>query len=130
MSVVKILDDVKTWVEEEICSKVQLKAPPEGDEPNDRDYDHSLVNPVAFTMYVPTKDKLPPSVKAVFPSVCVRFLDGTENMTAKEGSIGIQLCFSAWDARSSWGRSVGWGSGSIPDKPDRCSQGRYMHLLR
>ena len=97
MSVVKILDDVKTWVEEEICSKVQLKAPPEGDEPNDRDYDHSLVNPVAFTMYVPTKDKLPPSVKAVFPSVCVRFLDGTESMTAKEGSIGIQLCFSAWD---------------------------------
>ena len=97
MSVVKILDDVKAWAEEEICSKIQLKVPPEGDEPNDRDYDHTLTNPVAFAMYVPTKDKLPPKIKSVFPSVCVRFLEGADNMRDKEGGIGIQLCFSAWD---------------------------------
>jgi hypothetical protein len=97
MSVVKIIDDVKEWVEQEICSKIRLKVPPEGNEPNDRDYDHTLANPVAFAMYVPTKDKVPPKIKSVFPSVCVRFLEGTDDLSAKEGNIGIQLCFSAWD---------------------------------
>jgi hypothetical protein len=29
--------------------------------------------------------------------VCVRFIDGTDDMTVKKGSIGVQLCFSAWN---------------------------------
>ena len=97
MSVVSILDDVRNWVEEEICSKIKLKVPPDDTEPNDRDYDHTMANPVAFSMYVPTKDKLPPDIKSVYPSVCVRFIDGTDDMVSKSGSIGIQLCFSAWN---------------------------------
>lgn len=97
MSVVGILDDVRSWVEENICSQIQLKVPPSDTEPNDQDYDHTLATPVAFAMYVPTKDKLPPPVKSVYPSVCVRFVDGTEDMAAKNGSIGVQLCFSAWN---------------------------------
>lgn len=97
MSVVSILDDVRDWVEENICSKIQLKVPPDDTEPNDKDYDHTLATPVAFTLYLPTKDKLPPPIKSAYPSVCVRFMEGTDDMAVKNGSIGIQLCFSAWN---------------------------------
>ena len=97
MSVVNILDDVREWVEETICPQILLKVPPDDTEPNDKDYDHTLAHPVAFTMYVPTQDKLPPPIKSVYPSVCVRFIDGSDDLAVKNGSIGIQLCFSAWN---------------------------------
>lgn len=97
MSVVSILDDVKEWIEENVCSKILLKVPPDDQEPNDQDYDHTLATPVAFTFYMPTKDKLPPPIRSAYPSVCVRFMEGSDNMAASNGSIGIQLCFSAWN---------------------------------
>lgn len=97
MSVTKILDDVREWVEENICSQVLLKVPPDDTEPVDRDYDHTTANPVAFAMYVPTKDMLPPSIPSVYPSVCVRCAEGTDDMARKAGSVNIQLCFSTWN---------------------------------
>ena len=97
MPVVSIIDDIRKWVEDEICSKIQLKVPPDDTEPNDKDYDHTTANPLAFAMYVPTKDKLPPPIKSVYPSVCVGFAKGTDSMDERKGSIGIQLSFSAWN---------------------------------
>lgn len=97
MSIVKILDDVRDWVEENICSKVLLKVPPDDNEPVDQDYDHTLATPIAFTMYVPTKDKLPPPIRSAYPSVCVRFMEGTDDLIAKSGSIGIQLWLCTWN---------------------------------
>ena len=97
MSIVKVLDSVRDWVQEKICPQIMLKVPAEDIEPNDRDYDYKLVNPTAFTLFVPTKDKLPPPILSSFPSACVRFMEGADDMAANEGSIGIQLCFSAWN---------------------------------
>lgn len=97
MSVTKILDDIRDWVEKVVCSQIQLKVPPDDTEPMDKDYDHTLATPLAFSMYIPTKDMLPPPVRSVYPSVCVRLIDGSDNLTDKSGSINIQLCFSAWN---------------------------------
>ena len=97
MSVVNLLDRVTEWVQTNICPKILLKVPPDDTEPCDQDYINETANPTAFSMYVPTKDKLAPPIKSPYPSVCVRFMDGTDDLTASKGSIGIQLCFSAWN---------------------------------
>ena len=98
MSVVHILDSVTEWAQETICSQIKLKVPPENEtEPTDVGYNYKLVAPVAFPLYVPASDKLPPGVLSPIPSVCVRFLEGTESLTSSKGTIGMQLCFSTWD---------------------------------
>ena len=63
MSVVNILDKVTDWVRSEICPKIELKCPPSTEEmPDDAGYDYKRVHPAAFTLFLPTKDKLPPAI--------------------------------------------------------------------
>lgn len=97
MSIVKILDDVTEWARKNICTKIELKVPPKDTEPSDGDYDYKTANPVAFTMYVPTEDKLPKTIPAAFPSLCVRFMVGSDDLSSKSGTIGIQFLLSAWN---------------------------------
>lgn len=97
MSIVKLLDDVTAWARENICSKIELKVPPQNSEPNDDEYDYKLANPAAFTMFVPTEDRLPKNIPAAFPSLCVRFMEGGEDLTAMQGTVGIQFLLSAWN---------------------------------
>lgn len=97
MSIVKILDDVTEWARQNICAKIALKVPPEDGAPNDHDYEYKTANPVAFTMYVPTEDKLPKDIPSAFPSLCVRFMEASDNLTSMNGTIGIQLLLSVWN---------------------------------
>lgn len=103
MSVVNILDRVTEWARSSICPKILLKVPPENEKsPTDAGYEYQRANPAAFTLYVPTKDKLgkdwlhPAPPASPIPSVCVRFRSGQDNLATGNGSIGIELCFSAW----------------------------------
>ena len=96
MSVVTILDGVTGWARENICNQIKLKVPPANEKaPDDAGYEYQSVTPAAFTLFVPGKDKLPTSISP-FPSVCVRFVEGADNMAASHGSIGIELMFSTW----------------------------------
>ena len=97
MTIVQILDEVTKWARENICSKIELKVPPSNSEPNDIDYDYKLANPVAFTMFVPTEDRLPKNIPSAFPSLCVRFIEGEENLASVKGTIGIQFLLSVWN---------------------------------
>lgn len=98
MTVVCVLDALTKWARENICPKVRLKVPPDAEQdPDDAGYAYKLTNPTAFTLYVPTKEKLPPGVISPIPSICVRFVEGANNLSDGKGSIGIQLCFSTWD---------------------------------
>lgn len=97
MSIVKILDDVTAWARQNICSKIELKVPPKNTEPNDEGYEHKTANPVTFTMYVPTEDKLPSNIPTAFPSLCVRFLEGVHDLSSMTGTIGIQFLLSTWN---------------------------------
>lgn len=98
MSVVNTIDRITEWARDNICNKVKLRLPPE-DEDYDFDgvYDHELINPAAFALYVPTKDKLPPGVTSPIPSLCVRFRQGEDDLVRGSGSIEIELCLSAWN---------------------------------
>ena len=98
MTVVCVLDALTKWARENICPKILLKVPPDNDkDAEDAGYEYQLTHPAAFTLYVPTKEKLPPGILSPMPSVCVRFVEGADNLSNSKGSIGVQLCFSAWD---------------------------------
>lgn len=97
MSIVKILDDVTEWAKQNICSKIELKVPPKNGEPNDYEYEYQLAQPVAFTMYVPAEDKLPKNIPSAFPSLCVRFMKGEDDLATMKGRLGIQLLLSVWN---------------------------------
>lgn len=100
MSVVTTIDDVVAWVQENICPKVQLKVPPETEnDPMDEEAaaTYQLVQPAAFALYVPTSEKLPPGVISRIPSICVRVIEGEDDVKMREGTIRLQLAFSTYD---------------------------------
>lgn len=98
MTVVGVLDTLTDWARENICTKIKLKVPPDSEtEADDAGYEYRRVNPAAFTLYVPTKEKLSSPGLSPIPSVCVRFLEGQDDMGKGSGGITVQLCFSAWD---------------------------------
>lgn len=124
MAIVKILDDVTEWARKNICSKIELKVPPKNTDPNDHDYEYKKANPVAFTMFVPTEDRLPKNIPTAFPSLCVRFLEGEDDMAEKKGTIGIQLLLSVWNPGThsadqiapQQGDPLKWGPGTGAEK--------------
>lgn len=97
MTVVEIIDKIVAWAKVEICEKVKLKVPPDDDEEsNSAGYQYTLANPACFPLFVPSKEKLPPSIPSPFPSVCVRILEGEDNLTSSTGNITIELALSTW----------------------------------
>lgn len=95
MSIVNSIETVREWLEATVCPMVQLKLP--DDSATDASYPYKLVNPTAFSLFVPSKDRLPPKVPAPIPSVCVQLVEGDDNMIQSARNIKIRLCFSAWD---------------------------------
>lgn len=98
MSIVHVLDTVKDWTQSNICDRIQLKQPPDDlDAPVDAAYEYKLVTPTAFAMYLPTAEKIPPSFHHPYPSVCIRFMTGQDELAGNKGYMDLQLCFSTWD---------------------------------
>ena len=95
MSVVSSIETIRDWLESNVCQKVKLKLP--DDKTVDGAYPYKLVNPAAFSLFVPSKDRIPPKIPAPIPSVCVQLAQGKDDITASSRSIKIRLCFSAWD---------------------------------
>ena len=97
MSVVHVIDTLAEWAKHSICENVKLKLPPENLEANDEDYSYKTVTPTVFPMYVPTSEKLPPQIHSPYPSLCIRFIKGTDELSGNTGHLDVQFCFSAWD---------------------------------
>lgn len=97
MSVVHIIDTLTEWAKRNVCEHIKLKMPPPNTDANDSAYSYDEVTPTAFGMYVPTEEKLQPNVHSPFPSLCVRFMTGEDDLSANAGYVDIQFCFSAWD---------------------------------
>ena len=95
MSIVHSIETVKEWLSANVCPLVKLKLP--DDNATDASYPYTLVNPAALSLFVPSKDRLPPKIPAPIPSVCVQVIDGNDDMIASTRGIRIRLCFSAWD---------------------------------
>lgn len=99
MSVIHLIDTVAEWARVNICDHVTLKQPPADlDAPVDGEYEYKRVNPAVFPMYLPSQEKLPPNIHSPFPSLCVQFVAGQDEMDKRERrSVDIQLSFATWN---------------------------------
>ena len=95
MTITQCIEKVTDWLNETVCPKIKLKLP--DDTQNGKLYKMEAVNPTAFAMYQPGKDKLPPGVIAPFPSVVVQLLEGSDDLNAHSGRLKLQLSFTAWN---------------------------------
>ena len=98
MTLVKSIDSLVEWLNDKVCSQISLKLP--DDYRNDADYDVKFVNPTAFPLYVPGKDRLPPSVPAPIPSICVQFMEGSDDITKRQRRLNVRLCLACWNPGS------------------------------
>lgn len=97
-TITHLIDTLTEWARLNICEHVLLKQPPADLEaPVDEEYEYKLVHPAAFPLYMPTAEKLPPTIHSPFPSLCVRFMSGADNIAGREGGATVQLGFSAWN---------------------------------
>lgn len=95
MSIVNSIENTREWLDANVCPLVKLKLP--DDKATDASYPYKLVNPAAFSLFVPSKDRTPPKIAAPIPSVCVQIVQGEDDLIESTRGIRIRLCFSAWD---------------------------------
>lgn len=96
MTTANIMDRLVEWTEDNICSKIKLKVPPEDIEAaTDADYEYEEASPACFPIYIPTRDKLPLGANHIVPSVCIRILDGTDYRSG--GNLNIEMVLSCWN---------------------------------
>ncbi|MDR1299282.1 MAG: hypothetical protein LBJ84_03410 [Oscillospiraceae bacterium] len=97
MEIVIAMDEIAAWVQGRVCDGYKMKAPPPHDaSPVDGKYEYELLTPTAFPMFRPTRDRLPPSVAAPVPSVCVQFVEGKDEQFSASGSMRVRLVFATW----------------------------------
>lgn len=98
MSVVHLIDTLTVWAQKNVCDRIKLKVPPANEgEAVDADYNYQLVNPTAFSMYVPTSDKLPANIRTPFPSLCIQLVTGQDAPEEGAGFVDIRFTFATWD---------------------------------
>lgn len=124
MTVVGILDTLTDWVRENICTKIRFKVPPDTpDGADDAGYEYKRTNPAAFTLYVPAKDKLPPSIISPVPSVCVRLSEGSDDLAGRQAtairSVDVELYFSTWSP-GTYGEDI-----VLPNKDDALKPSKW-----
>lgn len=95
MTLVQSIDKVVDWLNREVCSLITLKVP--DDYRNDKGYDVEYTNPAAFPLFVPGKERIPPSVPAPIPSVCVQLMEGSDDLLKKQRQLQIRLCLACWN---------------------------------
>lgn len=95
MTLVESIDKVVDWLNTKVCSQLSLKLP--DDYTNDKSYDVKFVKPTAFPLYIPAKDRLPPSVPAPIPSVCVQLMEGNDDLLHEKRQLKVRLCLACWN---------------------------------
>ena len=102
-SMIKIAD----WLNNAVCPNYKFKVPPEGRvqdnnrkqilAPMDDGYQYQEVNPYAFVMFLPTKDKIPPPGHPNMPSVCVQLVSGSDDLLKGSREMTVNLACSCWN---------------------------------
>lgn len=104
MTTKEIIEGVTAWVNENICSKIELKLP--DDNTNDDGYTVKRVNPAAFPLFIPARDRIPPKIKAPIPSICVQLMEGADDLTNDKRTMKIRLCMATWNPGKNSGETL------------------------
>lgn len=89
MTIVKLLKEVRDWLETEVCQGFEFKRAPAVDIQDCDDYKYELVKPNAFLMYPPLNEK--------FPSVTVQFGNGRQDVNKESGELKLRFLFATWN---------------------------------
>ena len=92
MTIINILDEVRDWLEKEVCEAFTFKKDPGKEEAIDASYNYELVKPKAFTLYPPFDEK--------FPSVIVQFGNGVQSKFDESGELKLRFLFATWNPGS------------------------------
>ena len=95
MTIVQTIETMTQWLNKNVCPKVVLKEP--SDENAGTGYKLKRVSPTAFSMFIPTKDKLPSKIKNIAPSITVQLVEGNHNFPGQDGRYKLQLTCIAWN---------------------------------
>ena len=95
MTLVESIDRIVAWLKRDVCSEITLKVT--DDYRNDSAYDYQTVNPAAFPLYVPGKERLPPSIAAPIPSICAQLMEGNDDLTTHKRELQFRLCLACWN---------------------------------
>ena len=90
-----MVESVAKWVTDQISPQVLLKCP--DDNNVEETWTYHQVHPSVLAMFVPTKDKVGPSMVPTIPSICVDLLDGDDRPFDMNGTSTIRLNISAWN---------------------------------
>lgn len=131
MTIVRTLDEIAAWLEQNVCADVNLK--PHSFDDQTRDYP-GLIHPYVFSLYAPTGKTKPPDVKATVPSICVQIVDGADEVFTRDRTMKLRLSFSAWDpgihpqdVYLPADGSGGFGAAYIRGGDDEPSHGAQVH---
>lgn len=89
MTIINILDEVRDWLNSEICESFTFKKDPGKEEAIDSGYNFELVKPKAFILYPPFDEK--------FPSVTVQFGNGVQSKFNESGELKLRFLFATWN---------------------------------
>lgn len=90
MTIINILDEVRNWLDSEVCENFKFKKDPGKEEATDAGYNYELVKPKAFTLYPPFDEK--------FPSVTVQFSNGVQSKIDGSGELKLRFLFATWNS--------------------------------
>lgn len=86
MTIVKTLESIQKFLQDNVCSNIKLK------KPSDKDMNKfELVNPNAFVMNLPPKGHLPEGITSAIPCLIVYLEDGSEETLQAEMNIRINI---------------------------------------
>ena len=88
-TIINHLEDMRDWLEREICANLSFKSPPENEEVDAEEYTCEFVHPGAYIMYPPPDKKI--------PSVTIQFSQGEENKISESGEMEVKLLFGVWN---------------------------------
>ncbi|RII32849.1 hypothetical protein D2A34_21885 [Clostridium chromiireducens] len=90
MLTVSTLDEIKLFLQQNVCSKHKLK------KPNDKNVDEfELVNPNVFIMNFPPKNFLPDGIKSTIPCIMINFEDGIDDNQTSD--MNVRLIFIVYN---------------------------------
>ena len=122
MTITDSLIKISEWLNREVCSDFKFKKEPIQGKPFTETYEYEEVNPQAFPLMVPARDKLPPNVTVNMPSVCVQILDGSDTVTTGKRDININLGIATWNP-GVHSKDIYYPKGAVPEKPEKYRSG-------
>ena len=90
---IRIIDDLTAWLQNEVCDKLEYKKPAERGSKEGAGYDYKRVKPTAYPCYCPPQDMA--QVPAA-PSVTIQIDNFSDDLNG-ENDINIALVFVIWN---------------------------------